>query len=71
MKKNMGTIDRIARLLIAVVVIGLYMGNVISGTLAIVLLVLSGIFILTSFTSFCPLYLPFGISTLKHKNKTA
>ena len=63
MKKNMGTADRIIRILIAVVVIALYFTNVINGTLAIILLALSGIFILTSFVSFCPLYLPFGIST--------
>ena len=63
MKKNMGTADRVIRILIAVVVIALYFANVINGTIAIVLLAISGIFILTSFISFCPLYLPFGIST--------
>lgn len=67
MKKNMGTIDKVVRILIALVIIGLYFANVISGTLAILLLVLSGIFILTSFISFCPLYFPFGISTNKKK----
>jgi hypothetical protein len=69
MKKNMGTIDRVVRFLIAAAVIGLYFGGVISGTLAIVLLVFAGIFILTSFISFCPLYLPFGISTAKKEGK--
>ncbi len=69
MKKNMGTADRIIRVLIAVVVIGLYYTNVISGTLAIVLLVLAGIFILTSFVSFCPLYAPFGLSTCARKKE--
>ncbi len=63
MKKNMGTVDRILRILIAIVIIALYFTNTISGTLAIILLILSGIFILTGFISFCPLYLPFGIST--------
>jgi hypothetical protein len=67
MKKNMGTIDKIVRILIALIVIGLYFAHVISGTLAIVLLVLSAIFILTSLMSFCPLYLPFGINTGKKK----
>jgi len=65
MKKNMGSTDRIIRVIIALVVIGLYLGNIISGTVAIVLLALSAIFILTSFISFCPLYAPFGISTCK------
>jgi hypothetical protein len=45
----------------------LYLQNEISGTAAIVLLVLAGIFIVTSFMSFCPLYLPFGISTKNAK----
>jgi hypothetical protein len=65
MKKNMGSIDRVVRILIAVVVGILYYMGVISGTLAIVLLVLALIFLLTSFISFCPLYYPFGIRTNK------
>lgn len=65
MKANMGTIDRIVRVLIAVVIIALYFANQLTGTAAIILLVLSGIFILTSFMSFCPLYYPFKISTKK------
>jgi hypothetical protein len=65
MKKNMGLADKIIRILVAAVVIVLYFTNVISGTLAIVLLILAGIFILTSFISFCPLYFPFGFSTRK------
>jgi hypothetical protein len=65
MKKNMGTIDKVIRILVAVVVVILYFTHVISGTLAIILLALSAIFIVTSFLSFCPLYLPFGLSTRK------
>jgi hypothetical protein len=65
MKKNMSTIDRTLRILIAAAIIVLYYTNVIGGTPAIVLLVLSGIFILTSFISFCPLYAIFGLSTKK------
>jgi hypothetical protein len=65
MKKNMGTIDKVIRILVAVVVVVLYFTHVISGVLAIVLLALSAIFVLTSLLSFCPLYLPFGISTGK------
>jgi len=63
MKKNMGIIDITIRLVIAALVIVLYFTHVISGTLAIILLIIAGIFILTSFLSFCPGYLPFGIST--------
>jgi len=65
MKKNMGTADKIIRIIIAAAIAGLYFGHIISGTVAIVLLVLAAIFILTSFISFCPLYAPFGISTCK------
>mgnify|MGYP005843854639 CR=1 FL=1 len=63
MKKNMGTIDRIIRLIVAAVVVALYFTNVISGTFGIVLLILSGIFVVTSLVRVCPLYLPFGIKT--------
>ncbi|XOV94783.1 MAG: DUF2892 domain-containing protein [Bacteroidota bacterium] len=69
MKKNMGTIDRIARIIIGVLIIVLYYTGVISGTLAIVLGVLAAIFIITSFISFCPLYFPFGISTRKKESE--
>ncbi len=63
MKKNVGTVDKVIRILIAVVVVVLYFTQLITGTLAIILLLLSGVFILTSLLSFCPLYLPFGLST--------
>jgi Protein of unknown function (DUF2892) len=65
MKKNMGTIDKTIRILVAVVVVILYFTNVISGTLAIILLAISAVFVVTSILSICPLYMPFGISTRK------
>ncbi len=66
MKKNMGNIDKVIRLLIAALVIILYFfTTVIAGTLGIILLVFAGVFILTSIFGFCPLYLPFNISTKK------
>ncbi|MCE5345028.1 MAG: DUF2892 domain-containing protein [Bacteroidales bacterium] len=65
MKKNMGTIDRVIRILVAVVVLVLFFTHVISGTLAIILLVLAGIFIVTSLLGICPLYTPLGINTGK------
>ncbi|MFA9192213.1 MULTISPECIES: YgaP family membrane protein [Flavobacterium] len=67
MKKNMGTVDKVIRILVAVVIGVLYFTNVISGTLAIILGILAVVFVLTSFISFCPLYLPFGISTFRKK----
>lgn len=67
MKKNMGTADRVIRVLIAAVIAILYFMNILSGTLGIVLLVLAGVFVLTSLVSFCPLYAPFGLKTCKTK----
>jgi hypothetical protein len=66
MKQNMGSIDKALRIIVAIVIAILYFLNLISGTLAIVLLILAGIFILTSFLGTCFLYLPFGISTKKN-----
>lgn len=65
MKKNMGTLDKTVRILAAVVIIILYFLNQISGTVAIISLVVAVAFIITSFLNFCPMYLPFGISTKK------
>lgn len=69
MKKNMGMTDKIIRIIIAAVIAILFFTNVINGTLGIILLVLAGIFLLTSFISFCPLYAPFGINTCKVKEQ--
>jgi hypothetical protein len=63
MKKNIGIIDLVIRLLIAALVIVLYFTHVISGLPAILLLIFAGIMVLTSFLGLCPLYLAFGIST--------
>jgi len=65
----MGTADRIIRVIIAAIVGVLYFSGTISGTLGIVLLVLAGVFVLTSLISFCPLYAPFGIKTCPVKDK--
>lgn len=69
MKKNMGNVDRIIRVIIAAVIAVLYFSNILSGTLGIVLLALSVIFVLTSLVSFCPLYAPFGIKTCASEKK--
>ncbi len=69
MKKNMGLVDKTVRILLAVAIAALYFTGQISGTVAIVLGVLAIVFVITSFISFCPLYLPFGISTRKAKEK--
>jgi len=61
----MGTIDKVIRILVAVVIAVLYFTHIISGTLAIILLIVAGVFILTSLVSFCPLYTALGIKTTK------
>jgi hypothetical protein len=67
MKANMGSTDKMVRLIVAALIAILYFTNVISGTLGIVLLVLAAVFVLTSVVSFCPLYAPFGINTCRTK----
>ena len=67
MKKNMGSADRIIRLVVAAIIGVLYFTNMVTGTLGIVLLVLAVVFALTSFVSFCPLYAPCGITTCARK----
>lgn len=67
MKKNVGTLDRIIRLIISAILVILYFTETITGTLGLIGLVLAAVFTLTSIFGFCPLYLPFGISTCKTK----
>jgi hypothetical protein len=69
MKQNMGTIDRIARLIAAIAIVVLYFTNAIEGTPAILLLVLAGLLALTSLVGFCPLYAVFGVNTSLWKEK--
>lgn len=69
MTKNMGSTDKIIRLIIAAIILVLFLTDVITGTVAIVLLVLAGVFVLTSLVSFCPLYVPLGLKTCPGKKK--
>ena len=69
MKEYSKSSNQIKTGLYAAVVVFLFYNGSISGTLGIVLLVFAGIFVLTSFISFCPLYAILGISTCSIKNK--
>lgn len=69
MKPNVGTIDRIIRILLGVAVIALYFLGKISGITAVVLLIVAAVFIVTGLQRFCPLYTLFGINT-KSKTET-
>jgi len=65
MKKNMGYTDKKIRITVAIAIAILYYTGVITGDLGLILLGLGVVFVLTSLVSFCPLYVPFGISTCK------
>ncbi len=67
MKKNMGSADKVIRILLAIVFAALYFTGTVTGTWGIVLVILAAVFLLTSLVSFCPLYLPFKINTSKKK----
>lgn len=63
----MGLADRIIRVIMAATFITLYLTGILTGTVGLIFVGLAVIFVLTSFVSFCPLYLPFGLSTLRRK----
>lgn len=69
MTKNMGSADKIVRLLVAALFVMLFFTNTVTGTVGIILLVLAAVFVLTSLISTCPLYLPFGLKTTCAKKK--
>lgn len=63
MKKNIGAIDRIIRIFFAVDIVILYCLETFTGVLAAILLVISGIFLVTSFFRICPFYTIVGVNT--------
>lgn len=68
MKKNMGTIDRVIRIIAAIAVVALYLGGQLSGAAAVVLGIFAAVFIATSVIGTCPLYLPLKIDTRGKKD---
>jgi ABC-type Co2+ transport system permease subunit len=70
MKKNMGTADRMIRVIVALVIVVLLVTKTLTGTLALILGILAAVFLLTSAIGFCPLYVLLGISTCGKKEKT-
>lgn len=63
MKKNIGTVDKVIRILVAVIILVLYFTHVVTGTLAVIILILAGVLVVTSLVGTCPLYILFGLST--------
>jgi hypothetical protein len=69
MKQNMGTIDRIFRLIVAIIIAALYFTGQLSGIAAIILGIVALVLLLTAVIGFCPAYFPFGLSTRKGEDK--
>jgi DUF2892 family protein len=69
MKKNMGTVDKVIRLILAAIFTTLYLTDIVPGTIGLVLLILSGVFVLTSLINFCPLYPLVGVNTCSKSEK--
>lgn len=63
MKKNLGNLDRVVRLLIGAIVAILYFANILTGTVGLVLLIVGGILFATALISFCPLYAILGLNS--------
>lgn len=67
MKSNMGSADKAIRIVLAIVFAGLYITQLVEGIVGLALLVIGGVFLLTSVISFCPLYTLLGMNTSEKK----
>jgi Protein of unknown function (DUF2892) len=67
MKKNMGSLDRGIRIAIAVIFAVLFSTGIVTGVLGTILLIVGGVFLVTSVVSFCPLYTLLGVNTCSVK----
>ena len=67
MKRNMSVADRIIRVLLAAVLAYLYFAGIVTGTVGVILIILAGVFVLTSLIGFCPLYTLIGLNTCPAK----
>ena len=68
MKKNLGNIDRVIRIILAIVFVTLSYTGIVTGILGTILLIVATVFVLTSFVSFCPLYAVLGFNTCPAKS---
>jgi hypothetical protein len=68
MLKNIGKSDKLIRIAVAILLLAIVQFLGITGTLSVILMGLSLVFLVTAFINFCPLYLPFGINTCKKKD---
>lgn len=71
-KRNEGILDRVVRVTLGLVLlpVGLFLiGGLQSRIPGLVIAGLGGLGLITGFTGFCPLYIPFGINTLKKEQE--
>jgi hypothetical protein len=67
MKKNMGSADRIIRIILSAVFAYLYFAGVVTGVFGLILVILGSVFLITSLIGFCPLYTVLGLNTCQMK----
>jgi hypothetical protein len=65
MKRNMGIVDRVGRVVLAAVVAALYFSHLLSPVAGIVLGIVAVVFLATAVVGSCPLYMLLGTSTKK------
>jgi hypothetical protein len=65
MKANVGTVDRMIRYLLVLVIIVLLVTRSVHGALAIVLGIVGIMLLITAFVRYCPLYPVLRMSTVK------
>ncbi len=63
MKTNVGSMDKVIRIVLALIFAGLYFTGTVTGTVGLVLVILGGVFLVTALVGFCPLYAMVGLST--------
>lgn len=67
MKKNIGTADKIIRIVLALAAAVLIVTETVSGTAALIIGIIGVVMLLTGLAGFCGLYSLLGISTAKKK----
>jgi hypothetical protein len=63
MKKNIGSADKIVRLLLAVVGLVVYFTGTVTGIWGLVILIVGVILGLTALINFCPIWAAVGVNT--------
>jgi hypothetical protein len=67
MKTNVGSMDKVIRIVLALIFAGLYFTGTVTGTMGLVLIILGGVFLVTALVGFCPLYVLMGLNTCPAK----